>query len=61
MSFGDADEEAEDAAIGAHYESSVNAQHCICGKAWICENWYMGVAVVEDLDAHTADLGLQED
>lgn len=40
MSFGDADEEAEDAAGGLHYESSVTPMKCICGNDWICPTWY---------------------
>ncbi len=41
MSFGDADEEAQDAQEGVHYESSVNTGKCICGKDWICEDSWM--------------------
>lgn len=59
MSFGDADEEAQDAADGVHYESAVTPLKCICGADWVCSTLWINIP--EDLDAHTADLGLQEE
>jgi hypothetical protein len=56
MSFGDADEEAQDALDGVHYESAVNNGKCICGEEWVCSNLWMNHPdpIPEDLDEVTA-------